>query len=212
LSEQTRTAPRTIDYYFTMVSPWAYLGHAAFTAVRHRRDSAVRYHPVNLATVFPRSGGLPLADRHPSRQRYRMLELQRWRERRALPLNLQPRFCPFDAALADGIVIAIVDAGGDPDRFLPAAFAAIWQQERNLADPEVLSELLQDGGFDAARVVAAARSESVALRYARSTQEALRAGVFGTPTYSLDGEIFWGQDRLDLLDEALASGRAPFET
>ncbi len=212
MAAHTRTTTRTIDCYLTMVSPWAYLGHAAFTAIRHRRGTEVRYHPVSLATVFPRSGGLPLAERHPSRQRYRMLELQRWRERRALPLNLRPRFWPFDAAMADRIVVALIAAGADPERFLPAAFAAVWEQERNLADSEVLSEILHEGGFDAARVLADARSEAVAAQYARSTQDALSAGVFGTPTYSLDREIFWGQDRLEFLDAALESGRAPFES
>ena len=201
---------RTIEYYFSLLSPWAYIGHAALTTISSRHHARVRYHPVNLSTVFPQSGGLPLLKRHPSRQRYRMLELQRWRDKRGLPFRLRPRFWPFDATLADQVAVALTLVQADIELFLPAAYEAVWEQERDLADPAVLAALLQQGGFDAAAVLTAARSEATASHYAWNVEKALDAGVFGSPSYVLEGEVFWGQDRLDLLDDALESAREPF--
>ena len=201
---------RTIEYYFSLVSPWAYIGHATFTEIWARHHARVRYHPVDLSTVFPQSGGLPLLKRHPSRQRYRMLELQRWREKRGLSFHLRPRCWPFDATLADRVAVAITLAQGDLELFLPAAYRAVWEEERDLGDPAVLTALLQQGGFDNEEMLAAARSDVTASHYAWNAERALDAGVFGSPSYVLEGEVFWGQDRLDLLDDALESAREPF--
>ena len=139
-----------------------------------------------------------------------MLELQRWREKRGLPFHLRPRFWPFDATLADHVAVALTLAQADLELFLPAAYEAVWEQERDLADPAVLTALLQQGGFDAEAVLTAARSDATASHYAWNVEQALDAGVFGSPSYVLEGEVFWGQDRLDLLDDALASAREPF--
>ena len=122
--------PRKIDYYFTLLSPWAYIGHAAFMDVARRHQVAVNYKPVALANVFADTGGLPLAQRHPARQRYRMFELQRWRDKRSLSFHLHPKFWPFDVNLADRLVIATVAAGHDPDGFLRGGFAGVWESER----------------------------------------------------------------------------------
>ena len=220
---------RTIEYYFSLVSPWAYIGHAALAEICNRHHARIRYHPVNLSTVFPQSGGLPLLQRHPSRQRYRMLELQRWRDKRGLPFHLRPRFWPFDAALADHVAVALTLAQADIELapaslllleatlaqadlelFLPAAYKAVWEEEQDLGDPAVLTALLQQGGFDAVEMLAAARSDATASHYAWNAERALDAGVFGSPSYVLEGEVFWGQDRLGLLDDALESAREPF--
>jgi 2-hydroxychromene-2-carboxylate isomerase len=202
--------PRTISYFFSLVSPWAYIGHRVFMDVVRRHDLAVDYRPVMLGTLFADTGGLPLAKRHPVRQRYRMLELQRWRAKRGLRFSLHPPHWPFDTKLADQLVIAIVGAGRDPDAFLRRGFAAVWEEGRDLADERVLAELLNEADLDAAALLAAAKTDAVAARYAQNFQDALQADVFGSPSYVLAGEVFWGQDRLELLDDALASGRAPF--
>ncbi len=139
-----------------------------------------------------------------------MVELQRWREKRGLSFQLQPQFWPFDATLADHVAVALSLAEADLERFLPAAYRAVWEQGRDLADAAVLTALLQQGGFDAEQVLAAARSEPTASHYAWNAERALDAGVFGSPSYVLEGEVFWGQDRLDLLDDALESAREPF--
>lgn len=203
---------RQVDYYFSLISPWAYIGNAAFHEVVRRHDALVAYKPLLLGEVFAETGGLPLAKRHPARQRHRMYELQRWRERRGLGFNLKPKFWPFDARLADAVVLAIVETGASPADFVARAFRATWEEERDLADAGVLSDLVDATGMRGADVLAGARSASVAARYAQNQQDAVAAGAFGSPCYVLDGEVFFGQDRIDFLDDALKSGRAAYRT
>lgn len=202
--------PRVIDYYFSLVSPWAYIGHAPFMEIVRRQGVEVNYKPVFLGRVFAETGGLPLAQRHPARQRYRMLELQRWREKRGLNFNLQPKHWPFDVNLADRFVIAVAAAGKDPDPFLRRAYAAVWEEERDLANPVVLTELAEQAGLDSTSLMDVATGSTTEAIYALNLENAVAGDVFGSPAYVLDGEVFWGQDRLDLLDDALTSGRAAY--
>jgi len=202
----------TIDYYFSLLSPWAYIGHVPFMEIVRRDGVTVRYKPVALAQVFAETGGLPLPKRHPARQRYRMFELQRWRERRGLSFRLHPKFWPFDGNLADRFVIATAAAGHDPDRFLRESFAGVWEREQNLGEEGTLTEIARTVDLPAAELLAAAKAEATQKRYEANVRDAIAADAFGSPCYALDGEVFWGQDRLELLDDALASGRAPYRS
>ena len=204
--------PRTVDYYFSLLSPWAYIGHALFMDIVRRHHVTVNYKPVALAQVFADTGGLPLPKRHPARQRYRMFELQRWREKRGLVFDLHPKFWPFDGNLADRLVIAAVDKGHDPDGFLRASFAGIWERERNLAEEGTLMDIARGAGLPAAELVVGAKADAAQKRYEANVRDAIAADAFGSPCYVLDGEVFWGQDRLELLDDALASGRPPYRS
>ena len=202
--------PRSVDYYFSTQSPWAYIGHAPFMDVVNGAGLKVNYKPVVLVDLFSETGGLPLMKRHPVRQRYRMVELQRWRDKRGLDFHLQPRHWPFNARLADGLVIAAVEAGHDPDSLLRRAYAAVWEQQRNLADRAVLVELADAAGLPGEALVDRAASDEIAAVYEGNRQDALAADVFGSAVYVLDGEVFWGQDRIELLADALTSGRKPY--
>jgi 2-hydroxychromene-2-carboxylate isomerase len=202
--------PRIIDYYFSTPSPWAYIGHAPFMAIAQRHGLSVNYKPVSLGSVFAQTGGLPVPQRHPARQRYRLVELQRWRDKRGLSFQLQPKHWPFDSKLADRFVIAIVAAHGDPEPFMRRVFAGIWEEERNLADPVVIAELAEAAGLDSTSLMEAAQGDMTQALYALNLENAIAADVFGSPAYVLEGEVFWGQDRLELLDDALASGREPY--
>jgi 2-hydroxychromene-2-carboxylate isomerase len=202
--------PRIIDYYFSLVSPWAYMGHAPFMDIAQRHGVEVNFKPVFLGQVFSETGGLPLSQRHPARQRYRMVELQRWREKRGLSFNLNPKHWPFDVKLADRFVIAIAVSGKSPDAFLRRAYAAVWEEERNLGDPLVLTELAEQAGLDSSTLMGLATGTTTEAIYAINLENAVDGDVFGSPAYVLDGEVFWGQDRLDLLDDALTSGRTPY--
>jgi 2-hydroxychromene-2-carboxylate isomerase len=201
---------RRIDYYFSLVSPWAYIGQRIFVDIARRHGAAVVYKPVLLTEVFAETGGLPLAKRHPARQAYRMVELQRWREKRKLAFHLRPAHWPFDADLANRAVVALVATGADPAPFVQEAFDGVWENQQDLADPAVLADALRETGFDPQTTLATAGSEETRAAYERNRLEAIAIGAFGSPCYVLDGEVFWGQDRLELLDDALASGRAPF--
>ena len=202
--------PRTIKYYFSMLSPWAYIGQALFNEIVARHKAIVVYKPVFLPELFGDSGGIVLAKRHPVRLRYRMLELQRWRQKRGLNFALKPKYWPFDLKLSDAIVLAIIDAGNDPNDFMLRVFRGAWEQELDCGDEATLAGMLTASGFDAGKMLAAARTDKIARIYASHHAEALADGAFGSPVYVLDGEAFWGQDRLELLDDALKSGRKAF--
>jgi 2-hydroxychromene-2-carboxylate isomerase len=198
---------RTIDYYFAPQSPWTYLGHERFAAIAKAAGATVRVLPVDLGgKVFPISGGLPLGKRAPQRQAYRLMELRRFSEYLSAPLNLQPKYFPVNGDDAACLIIAVdLHDGTDAAmRITGAILAAVWAQERNIADAKVLSELLKECALDAQRLEQSYRQD-VQERYEAYTQQAIDAGVFGAPSFVIDGEIFWGQDRLDFVERKLAA-------
>lgn len=201
---------RRISYFFSTISPWTFIGHAPFMAVAARHGLEVAFHPVSLGPVFAETGGLPLSQRAPQRQRYRIVELQRWRVKRGIDFHVHPAFWPFDPTLADCVIIAALAAGHNVERLLPALFGAVWQEQRNLADPAVIAAVADSVGLPGSHLVAAAREDDTQMAYLNNRSRAVAADVFGAPAYVLDDEVFWGQDRIELLDDALASGRAPF--
>ncbi len=197
-------ATPTVDYFFATVSPWAYLGHARFVAMVQAAGATVRVKPMDLAEIFPHSGGLPLAKRAPQRQAYRLVELQRFSDWLGVPLHPQPAFFPVNGNLAAQLVIA-TDAGHGTAAALDLAGrvgAAIWAQQRNVADPAVLATLLDEASLPAS-LLQDAHGDAAAARYAQCTAEARELGVFGAPSYVIEGEIFWGQDRLDFVQRRL---------
>ena len=204
--------PRQVDYYFSFQSPWAYIGHRAFRDLVSAYDLKVNHKPVVLVDLFSETGGLPLMKRHPVRQRYRMVELQRWRDKRGLKFHLQPANWPFNARLADGVVIAAIEAGLDPERYLQRGFAGVWEDQLNLADPATIAKLADESGLPGQRLLERSGSEEISAAYEQNRQDALAADVFGSPVYVLDGEVFWGQDRIELLADALKSGRGPYSS
>ncbi len=200
--------PTTIDYYLAPQSPWTYLGHARFVAMAQAAKASVRVLPVDLGgKVFPVSGGLPLAQRAPQRQAYRLAELARWREHLQMPLNIKPRFFPVPGDEAARLIIAVDQADGSDAalRLTGAVLAAVWAQERDINSAATRAELLAECGLAAARAYDA-KASAVQAAYERYTQQAIDAGVFGSPSYVLGGEIYWGQDRLDFVQRALAAG------
>ncbi|MBF6022538.1 2-hydroxychromene-2-carboxylate isomerase [Lysobacter niastensis] len=209
MSPQDAATP-TVDYYFTLMSPYAYLGHAQVLAVAREAGARLVYRPARIFELFSANGGLPLGQRAPARQRYRLVELQRWREARGLPLNLAPKYFPVDIALADRCTIALAEAGADPSGFMDAAFRAVWAQDLDLADPQLVARLLTEQGFEASTVLAEAEGAVSGEIYERNTQAAIAADLPGLPGYVLNGEPFWGQDRIDALRDALVSGRGPY--
>ncbi|MHA1523170.1 MAG: 2-hydroxychromene-2-carboxylate isomerase [Alphaproteobacteria bacterium] len=203
---------RKIDFYFTMISPWVYIGDQVFNNLVAKHGLEVTYKPMGLMSVFGETGGIPPAKRHPSRQAIRWLELQRWRDQRGVELNLKPKFWPFDFSKADRLVVAIIQAGHNPEKFISAGTHALWVEERDLADDATLIGLADSAGLPGAQLVKQAANDEIGQLYEGLTRQAIEAGVFGSPTVVLDGEVFWGQDRYDQLDAALASGREAYRS
>ncbi len=194
-----------IDYYFAPQSPWAYLGHARLHQLARNAGATIRVMPVDLGgKVFPISGGLPLGQRAPQRQAYRLVELQRFSEYLKAPLNLKPKYFPVAGDDASRLIIAVdLHHGAEAAMTITGAIlAAVWAQERNIADGKVLAELLSEQGLDVA-CMDKSLSQAVQEKYEAFTEQAIAAGVFGAPSYVVDGEIFWGQDRLDFLERRL---------
>jgi 2-hydroxychromene-2-carboxylate isomerase len=197
---------KLIEYYFTPVSPWAYLGHERFLALAASVGAEIEYKPTDYAKVFPISGGLPLVKRAPQRQAYRLFEMKRWSALLGLPLNQHPKFFPVSADLAARTLVAADRDGLDTGRLLGAIMRAVWVEERDVADPATLIAIAESVGIDGRPLLVAADGEAVRTAYEAHTEDAIAAQVFGAPTYIYRGEPFWGQDRLDFLERALRAG------
>lgn len=191
----------TVDYYFSLNSPWTYLGHDRFADLVESHGLAVRVYPVDFGIIFPATGGLPVGKRSPQRQAYRLVELERWRKRLGIELNINPKFWPANETLAACMVLA---AGtGDAVALAGALLRAVWAQERDIADRDTLLAIAEECNLDAQGLITMAELAAVAERRTAESEEAIERGVFGAPTYVFDGELFWGQDRLDFLERAI---------
>ena len=196
---------RTVDYYLAPQSPWAYLGHQRLADIVQRTGATLRVMPIDLGgKVFPISGGLPLGQRAPQRQAYRLVELQRFSHFLQMPFNLKPKFFPVAGDDAARLIIAVDQHDGldAAMKVCGAVLAAVWVQERDIADASVLQAILKEQGVAADRWEAA-KATSAQEAYMAYTRQAMDAGVFGAPSYVVEGEIFWGQDRLDFLQRRL---------
>jgi len=196
-----------VDYFLSPQSPWTYLGHERFAAMAVKAGATVKVLPVDLGRVFPVSGGLPLAKRAPQRQAYRLVELKRFSDFLGLPMNLQPRYFPVNGDDAAKLIIAVDEQDGSDAamKITGAILRGVWAEQRNIADPSALQAMLEESGLPARRLEDS-QSQAVHERYERDSQRAIDVGVFGAPTYLIDGEMFWGQDRLDFVERRLARG------
>ncbi|MGE3774359.1 MAG: 2-hydroxychromene-2-carboxylate isomerase [Gammaproteobacteria bacterium] len=197
--------PITLDYYLTLNSPWAYLGSARFLAMTRKAGATVRVKPAKFGDIFAATGGLPLPKRAPERRAYRMMELKRWRDHLAIPINLEPKGFPSDEGAAARLVIATADAGLDALAFSAECGRAIWERQESLGDPAVIEAAAGRAGIDLAAVRAGAAPDAdLDAKWERNTGEAIGRGVFGAPAYVFeDGEIMWGQDRLMFVEKRL---------
>lgn len=196
---------KTIDYYFSPVSPWTYLGHARFTEIARKHGASVAAKPVDYGRIFPLSGGLPVAKRTVQRQAYRLVELERWRNHLGVPMNIQPKYFPYDTRLATLAIIAAGDAE-NAMKLVGAFLRGCWAEEKNMADEADVAAVILSAGLDSVALLKQANAPETASRYEAFTDEAIARQVFGAPTYVYKDELFWGQDRLDFLNRALASG------
>ena len=195
-----------IDYYISLNSPWTYLGSARFAAIAKKHDCTVNVKPAKFAEVFAKTGGLPLVKRTPERRAYRLVDLKRWRNHLGIPINFEPKHFPSDEAPGTRLVLAAKLQGKDAHRLATEIGKALWEMELSIADPATLAAAAERAGLDAEAIRKAGPSDAeLDDMHNTLTDEAIKRGVFGAPNFVLPtGEIFWGQDRLEFLDRALA--------
>ncbi|MCF8485441.1 MAG: 2-hydroxychromene-2-carboxylate isomerase [Rhodobacteraceae bacterium] len=192
-----------IDYFFATVSPYTYLAGTRLEEIAHKYGATVAYKPLDVLTLFSRTGGVKPAERHESRKEYRLQELRRQAAKADLKLNLQPMFWPTNPAPSSyAIIAAAMAGGGDLGGLVHGYCRACWAEERNIAEDEVVRDVLAAHGFDPK--LADSGLLLGAETYANNLEEAVSRGVFGAPFYIVGQERFWGQDRLDDLDLHLA--------
>jgi 2-hydroxychromene-2-carboxylate isomerase len=183
------------------------MGHERFVAVANKHDAEIVFKPFDIAKVFSVSGGLPVGQRSAQRQAYRLVELQRWSAHLNKKIHLHPAFFPVAGDPSAKLLIAAQNAHGT-EAALTLAEAlgrAVWAEEKNIADAASLAAIADSCGLPGSQLVLDSQSESVAAAYLRNTEEAIAADVFGVPWFRINGENFWGQDRLEFVELALAA-------
>ena len=195
-----------IEYYFAPQSPWTYLGHQRLQVMAATAGARIEVLPADLGRIFPLSGGLPLPKRAPQRQAYRLVELARFSRHLGIPMHVQPQHFPVPADDAARLIIAVQQQDGDAAALAlaGAVMRAVWAEQRNIADAATLATILAETGLAAQRLDES-RAPAAQQGYEANTERAIALGVFGAPTYVVDGELFWGQDRLDFLQRRLAA-------
>lgn len=198
--------PQLIEAFYGISSPWAYFGAPRLFEIADRHGAELRLRPI---LVIQPNGGIPLLTRPDPRRAYHAQELDRWRRYLQMPLNLRPKFYPC-RSIRPGVhaVIAVQKAGLDARTLSFAIQRALWAEDRDIADENVLREIARENGMaDAVPLIREDQPGDITGEFEGNLQHAESIGIFGTPTYVHDGVLYWGQDRLDFLDCALAEAR-----
>jgi len=202
-----------VSCFYSLSSPWAYFAGPRMVDIARRHHAQLILKPYDFQAVVTQTGGVPLRTRPPARRTYHALELERWRNYLGMPMNLQPKYYPELVSDPDWnkrpgwMVIAAQERSLDAARLSHALLRALWAEERDTAQPEVRIAVANENGLDGAALHAVETSASVQALYRQYSDEAVAQGIFGAPIFVLDGERFWGQDRLDFLDRALDARR-----
>lgn len=179
------------------------MGHQRLYDMAAEAGAVIRIHPVNALEVFDQTGGLPLPKRSPQRQAYRLQELPRWRDRHGIALNIHPSYFPADETAAAVLVVAARETGADAFGLAGRFMRAVWAEERNIADSATIAEIIGEAGLSHADLSRAAEETGAAAIRQKEAEAAIEKGVFGFPTYVIGDDMFWGQDRLDFVQERL---------
>ncbi|MEQ8284823.1 2-hydroxychromene-2-carboxylate isomerase [Thalassospira sp.] len=192
-----------IIHYFFVQSPWSFFGFRRAVEIAKKHGVDIIHKPCRAGDVWEHGGGVPLAKRPKPRQDYRLVELKRWSEHLGIPINLQPKYFPIDETLAARTIIAVQEDGQDVTKLTETLMGDIWLRERDVTDPKIIREALASSGLST-EYLEDADLPGTAKIYDDNCQSARDQNIFGVPTYFVGSEMFWGQDRLDFVDRALA--------
>ncbi len=195
---------KKILYFYSVASPFAYLGNKRLIEISKKYSVEIIEKPIDLVgKVFVATGGVPVPQRHISRQNYRLLELKRWSEFLNIKINQKPKFFPpKDPHTPALFCIASIDMGIKIE-FGMKVLEQLWAQENDISNLETLKLIANDLKINFEDLNKLAMSDKIKNIYEANTQEAINMNIFGVPTYIYNNEMFWGQDRLELLEYSL---------
>lgn len=191
-----------IDYYFATISPFTYLVGTRPAEIAAKHGATITYKPMDIMGLFGRTGGIPPKDRHPNRQEYRLQDMARRSKKLGMPLVPQPAFWPTNPAPSSYAIIAAQASGGDVADLVARLTRACWAEEKDIAQDDVIKACLDASGFDPS--LADSGLLQGAETYAQNLEDAVNDGAFGAPFFITDNQRFWGEDRLEDLDDMLA--------
>lgn len=194
-----------IEYFYSTHSAYAYIGALNLYGIAKRNDATIIHRPIDLNPVVAASSGEPFGYRSEAHRLYFFdREIERWAEHRGSPLiNHRPTWHDEPLALPNGFVIAAVEQGHNVDALSHAILKGHWLEDANHNDPQILSAIAKSIDIDPAPLLEKALSDEVQAIHNANTEEAIQRSVFGSPTYFVDGDMFYGQDRLELVERAL---------
>ena len=198
---------KTIDYFLTPMSPWTYLGHEPLQSLVDRFGATVNVLPIDPGKLFAATGGVPVAQRPVQRQKYRLSELKRWKTYLGSPIIIEPAHFPYDSELASLVSVAAVRSQGTNKgmELILSLMKGCWVENRNMGARDEVKKSIESCGLSGEDLIAAAASDQTSKNLDKNTQHAIDVGVFGAPTYIIDGELYWGQDRLNFVERSLMS-------
>ena len=193
---------RPIEFFLALTSPWTYLATPRVRALATEYNLELRFRPFDIFSVFQRNGIKAVGDRPAAVQQNRLNELRRWRVHLGMDLNLQPKHFPVDPTMSGKMLIAALDGPGDAPEFAFRVMRACWAEERDISDEATLTAIAGGCGFDGEALLAAVKGGGAEETLAQNTEDAITANVFGAPTFLFEGELYWGQDRIEFLRRA----------
>lgn len=203
LQTQEAELSEPIIHYFFVQSPWSFFGFRRAVEIAKKHGVNIIHKPCRAADVWEHGGGVPLAKRPLPRQEYRLVELKRWSDHLGIPINLHPKYFPADETLAARTIIAVQDDGRDVSDLTETLMGDIWLRERDISLPATVREALVSNGLST-EYLENADLPAIANIYDANCQSARDRNIFGVPTYFVGNEMFWGQDRLDFVERAVA--------
>jgi 2-hydroxychromene-2-carboxylate isomerase len=195
---------QVIEYFFSISSPWAYLGAERLVALAGRHNLRVR--PL-LMTTIDEHGWIPLKNKPPVRQRYVRSEIGRWSRHLGVQMQVDNR--PSDLKDPTPAAMMVVAAETTGLEGLPLALAlqrAYWERAADIGTAEIRREIADAHGYDGQSLLSSEQTQAVGERWKENRARAIECGVFGSPTYQFEGELYWGQDRLDFLERHIVTG------
>jgi len=195
-----------IEYFYSAHSLYAYIGSRRLQQIAAKTGRRIAHRPMDLRAVVAQAGAVPFGKRTQAHKDYFFgREMERWAEQRGVALGDSfPSHHANDITLPNCLLIAALGEGRDIHALEYRLLEAHWREDADLADAATLERLAGEAGWDGARLLEAARTEPVQAQYEANTREAIARSVFGSPTYFVDGDMFYGQDRLEMVERALS--------